>query len=104
MDESGYRPIGDKFKIKSRLYPREIAVSNAWGGRSKIRIDEKQVIFYSADYARKAKADRECALLKAHDLVKNPSKYNKALSYGVAKYVKNLVFRRDNDHKAKTGI
>lgn len=95
LDESGYHHISDEFKIKSRLYPREIAVSNAWGGRSKIRIDEKQVVFYSADYARKAKADRENALLKAHDLVKNPSKYNRSLSYGAAKYVKNLVFDPD---------
>ena len=92
LDPSGYRQIGDGYKIKSRLYPREIAVSNARGGRSKVRIDEKQVVFYSADYDRKAKADREPALLKARDLVKNPSRYNKATSYGAAKYVKNLVF------------
>ena len=92
LDPSGYRQIGDDYKIKSRLYPREIAVSNAKGGRSKVRIDEKQVVFYSADYDRKAKADREPALMKARDLAKNPSKYNKAISYGAAKYVKNLVF------------
>jgi len=92
LNKSGYRQIGDKYRIKSRLYPREIAVSNALGGRTKIRIDEKQVVFYSADYDRKAKADREPALLKAHELVKNPSRYNKATSYGAAKYIKNLVF------------
>lgn len=92
LDPSGYRQIGDDYKIKSRLYPREIAVSNAKGGRSKVRIDEKQVVFYSADYDRKAKANREPALLKARDLVKNPSRYNRAISYGAAKYVKNLVF------------
>jgi len=92
LDESGYRQIGEGYKIKSRLYPREIAVSNVEGGRSKVRIDEKQVVFYSADYDRKAKAEREPALLKARDMVKNPSKYNKAISYGAAKYVKNLVF------------
>jgi thiol-disulfide isomerase/thioredoxin len=92
LDESGYRQISDDYKIKSRLYPREIAVSNVKGGRSKIRIDEKQVVFYSADYDRKAKADRQAALLKAQDLVRNPSQYTKATSYGAAKYVKNLVF------------
>lgn len=92
LNGSGYRQIGDDYKIKSRLYPREIAVSNAKGGRSKVRIDEKQVVFYSADYDRKAKADREAVLMKAQDLVKNPSKYNRAISYGAAKYVKNLVF------------
>src|SRR4030043_740776 len=92
LDLSGYRQPGDDYKIKSRLYPREIAVSNVKGGRSKIRIDEKQIVFYSSNYDRKAKADREPALLKARDLAKNPSKYNKATSYGAAKYLKNLVF------------
>jgi hypothetical protein len=92
LDPSGYRQLKNGFKIKSRLYPREIAVSNAQGGRTRIRIDEKQVVFYSPDYARKAKADREPALLKARGLVKNPSRYNRAIAYGAAKYVKNLVF------------
>ncbi len=92
LDPSSYRQLGDDYKIKSRLYPREIALSNAKGGRSKIRIDEKQIVFYSADYDSKAKADREPALLKARGLAQNPSKYNKATSYGAAKYLKNLVF------------
>jgi len=92
LDPSDYRELTDDYKIKSRLYPREIAISNAAGGRSKVRIDEKQVVFYSSDYDRKAKMDREPALLKALDLAKNPSKYNKATSYGAAKYLKNLVF------------
>jgi thiol-disulfide isomerase/thioredoxin len=92
LDESGYRKLGEDYKIKSRLYPREIAVSNAKGGRSKVRIDEKQVVFYSADYDSKAKAERKAALMKAWDLVNSPAKYHKAISYGAAKYVKNLVF------------
>jgi len=89
---SGYRQLTGDYKIKSRLYPREIAISNAKRGRTKIRVDEKQVVFYSADYDRKAKAEREPALLKAQELVRNPSKYNRATSYGAAKYLKNLVF------------
>ena len=102
LDGSGYRQIGDDYKIKSRLYPREIAVSNAKGGRSKVRIDEKQVVFYSADYDRKAKADREPTILKARDLAKSPSRYNKATSYGAAKYVKNLVFDPDTGEVVTT--
>lgn len=92
LDPRGYKESKDGFRIKSRLYPRKIAVSNQHGGRTKVRVDEKQVIFYSPDYDRKAKQDREQAILKARDLVRNPSKYNKAISYGAAKYVKNLVF------------
>ena len=95
LDESNYRSTGEGFKIKSRLYPREIKVSNANGSKSKVSIDEKQVIFYSSDYDRKAKAEREPALLKARDLINCPSKYNKSTSYGAAKYVKNLTFDKD---------
>jgi transposase len=92
LDESRYRKLVEDYKIKSRLYPREIAVSNAKGGRSKVRIDEKQVIFYSAEYDAKAKADRQAALMKARELVNSPARYNRAISYSAAKYVKNLVF------------
>jgi hypothetical protein len=92
LARGGYRQYGDNFKIKSRLYPREIEVNGIDGKKRKERIPEKQIVFYSADYDRKAKVEREGALLKARDLVGNPAKYNKATSYGAAKYVKNLIF------------
>lgn len=95
FDERGYTWIGDDYKIKSRVYPREISVIGNNGKLMKKRIDEKQIIFYSRDYDRRAKTEREPALLKAMELVKNPGKYNKATSYGAAKYVKNLEYDRE---------
>ena len=95
LDEDGYRLAGEDFKIKSRLYPREISVTDIYGKIKRVRIDEKQIIFYSSQYDRKAKADREAVLFKARDLVNNPSKYNKATAYGAAKYIRNLVFDED---------
>ena len=92
LDEKGYRSLGDDFKIKSRLEPREIWVTSNSGKKIKKVVDEKQVIFYSRKYAMKAKADRAAAIEKAQDLVKKPSKYNKANAYGASKYVKNLTF------------
>jgi transposase len=92
LDETGYRADGDKYRIKSRLYPREIAVGNIQGKQKKVRVDEKQVVFYSRDYDKKAKAEREGVLTKARDLVNNPAKYNRATSYGAAKYVKDIHF------------
>jgi transposase len=50
------------------------------------------VIFYSRDYDKRAKAEREPAVQKARDLIGNPSKYNRATSLGAAKYVKNLTY------------
>jgi hypothetical protein len=95
FDGDGYTWIGDQFKIKSRIYPREITVVGNNNKPMKKRIDEKQIIFYSKDYDRRAKAEREGALLKALELVKNPGKYNKATSYGAAKYVRNLEYDKE---------
>jgi transposase len=92
LDASNYRQESDKYKIKSRVYPREIVIQDKEGISKRLRIAEKQVVFYSEDYARKAKAEREPVLMKARDLVGSPGKYNKATSYGAAKYVKNLQF------------
>lgn len=92
LDDKSYINKGDDFKIKSRLYPREIQVTATNGKKMKKTVHEKQVIFYSPKYAEKAKQDRAAALVKAKDLIKNPAKYNKSTTYGAAKYVKNLTF------------
>jgi transposase len=92
LEDKGYRPHGSEGKIKSRIYPRELSVTDIEGKVKKVRIDEKQVVFYSELYAMRSRTEREGVLLKAHELVDNPSKYNKATSYGAAKYVKNLEF------------
>ena len=93
LDQSDYRDIGqDGFRIKSRIYPREIYVSTLKGKKKKISIDEKHIVFYSPKYAQKAKADREAALSKAQKLISSPSAYARAASYGAAKYVKDLTY------------
>lgn len=95
LNENGYVNKGDGFKIKSRLYPREILVTTTNGKKMKKVVDEKQVVFYSEKYALKAKYERAAAIEKAKDLIKNPTKYNKSTSYGASKYVKNLAFNED---------
>ena len=92
LNQTGYRHMKDGFKIKSRLSPRKIYVTNENGNTKEVPLDEKQVVFYSPDYDRRAKADRMAAVTKAMDLVGNPAKYNRATSYGAAKYVKNLIY------------
>jgi hypothetical protein len=46
LDQNGYIDKGDDFKIKSRLYPREIYVTTGKGKKMKKTVDEKQVIFF----------------------------------------------------------
>ena len=82
------------FKLKSRVIARDINVTSVTGKKVKKTVYEKQVIFWGKKYALKAKREREEILKKAYDLVANPQKYNKATSYGAAKYVKNLKFNK----------
>jgi len=103
LDANGYRQEGEKYRIKSRVYPREITVLDKEGKNKSVRIPEKQVVFYSSDYDKRAKAEREPALMKARELVGNPGKYNKATSYGAAKYVKNLQFDKKTGEIVTTG-
>ena len=97
LDEEGYVYNKDKtYKKKSRLYPREITITkkdkNGKKITTKTTVDEKQVIFWSADYAKRAKAERQPAIEKAKDLIGNIQKYNKKNCVGASKYVKHLVF------------
>lgn len=95
LEESGYIHQSDEYKYKSRLCPRQINVTMSSGRKRKVSVDEKQVVFYSDKYARRAKAERESALLKANDLITSPGKYNRSTSYGAAKYIQNISY--DNE-------
>ena len=99
LNEDGYEYNQDKtYKKKSRRYPREVEYVKTVNGRpvkAKTTVDEKQVIFWSADYAKRAKAERQPAIDKARDLIGNVQKYNKKNCYGASKYVKHLVFDKN---------
>lgn len=95
LDEEGYEWLGKEYKRKSRRYPRTIHVTTTTGKKMDKVADEKQVVFYSEKYAKRAKAERAAALAKAMDLTKNPGSYNRATSYGAAKYVKKVDFDKD---------
>lgn len=58
-------------------------------------VHEKQVIFYSEKYNKRAKAERAAAIAKAQDLISNPGKYSRSTSYGAAGYIKGIDFDKD---------
>ena len=99
LNEDGYVYNKEKtYKKKSRRYPREIEYTKTVNGKevkTKTTVDEKQVVFWSADYAKRAKAERQPAIDKAKDLIGNIRKYNKKNCYGASKYVKHLVFDKN---------
>jgi hypothetical protein len=99
LDEEGYVGLNGKpavrdasFKIKSRRISRDINVSVKSGGKAKKVVYEKQVVFWAQKYADKAAAERNQLVKKAIALVEDPAKYERATSYGAAKYIKDMAF------------
>ena len=97
LDDDGYVWLGKEYKRKSRKYPRTIQVTSTSGKKIKKQVDEKQIVFWSEKYAKRAKAEREATLAKARDLAANPGSYTRATSYGAAKYVKKVDYDKDTD-------
>ena len=102
LDDKGYagasgRPAAEdaSFKIKSRVIARDINVSMRSGKKVKKTVYEKQVVFWSRKYEAKARAERSKLVKKAAELVASPAKYDRATSYGAARYVKNIEFDSD---------
>jgi len=95
LNNDGYEWLGEEYKRKSRKYPRIIQVTSNSGKKLKKTVHEKQVVFWSEKYAKRAKADRAAAIAKAQDLAKNPGSYTRVTSYGAAKYVKKIDYDKD---------
>lgn len=100
IDDNGNEVI---FKHKSRIYPKKMYVTRDDKGLTKngnkrkqtITVDQKQMVYYSQKYADKQKRDRQIVIEKAKDLIKNPSAYTRATSYGAAGYVNNIKFDKE---------
>lgn len=95
LDQDGYEWLGKEYKRKSRLYPRTIQVTSVNGRKMKKTVDEKQVVFYSEKYDKRAKAERAATIAKAQDMISSPSKYSQATSYRASGYIKNIEFDKE---------
>ena len=103
LDENGYEQIGGDYKRKSRIVPVTIQYNSEPGGKKKIQLDQKQVIFYSEKYAKRAKHKRAEVLQKCADLIANPSKYKKTTAQGAAGYISGLAFDKKTGEILDTG-
>jgi hypothetical protein len=85
-DGVGYRG-GEEFKIKSRQSWRTVTVTGEDGRAHDVRVDIKQVAFWSADYDTRAKAERAAVLMKSEKMVESAGAYTHTKRYGAARYV-----------------
>lgn len=95
LREEGYEWLGNEYKRKSRLYPRTIWVTSNSGKKMKKVVHEKQVIFYSEKYDKRAKSERAAVITKAQDLISNPGKYTRNTSHGAVSYIKGIDFDKE---------
>ncbi len=80
------------YKVKSRLEVREIQIAMQSGSQKSVLINEKQVIFWSKNYADKARTERDEVIRKAIDIISNPKKHNKSTEHGAAAYIQNITY------------
>lgn len=86
LENRGYKNMSNEYKFKSRVVNTHIWVTNSQNKRVKVEILQKQVVFYSDKYARKAKKERDKVLNKAKNLIAlKKGKLNK----GAYKYIKD---------------
>ena len=80
------------FKHKSRVYAKKVQIKKDNKRKVNYTVYQKQMIYYSKQYADRQKHERENAIKKAKDLIENPGKYTQATSYGCTKYINNIRF------------
>jgi len=97
LGQSDYRANGEHSKCKSRIYPKEITFTDAQGKKRKQRIDQKQVVFFSQDYADKARYERSRTVAKAKRYLQSPSILTRAMTYSAAGYIKGIQFNDDGE-------
>lgn len=103
LSDEGYEWLGTEYKRKSRLSPRTIHVTATNGKKILKTVHEKQVVFYSEKYDRRAKAERAAVIAKAKDMLSHPGRYTRASSHGAAGYIKNIQFDKDTGEIMDTG-
>lgn len=98
-DDSGYIEMYDPesgeltFKYKSRTTPRYIKVSvydsetQQEVGTTKVKINERQIVFWSKDYAERQKYERDKVLEKTKKLIGSKSEGANTIKFGARKYI-----------------
>ena len=90
----GYEKKHAYFKHKSRIYPKEITIKRDGKRNTKVRTDQKQMVYYSKKYADKQKHDRNQMIERAKDIINNPQKYDRLSCKGAKSYINNIKFNK----------
>lgn len=92
--------VGDEnFHIKDRIAKKTVAVTGPEGKRKRIDIDVRQVAFWSADFARRACAERAAVIGKSLGALRR-SGAGAAKAHGALRYVKDTAVNTETGELA----
>lgn len=100
LNANDYKDMGYEYKFKSRVVNTNIWITNAKGKKVQVEIKQKQVVFYSEKYARKARKDRQKVLDKANKLIKLKKG---SLNKGAYKYIKDEYLDKETGEILEKG-
>ena len=93
LDRDGYTRSGDgSFMYKSRLQPRDIRVETMDGRQRLVRINERQIVFWSEKYSTKQGHERERAVGKALDRTSASGEGSVLNNHAGNRYIKKVIF------------
>ena len=92
LNEEGYIHSENGFKIKSRIVSTKIWITDIHNRRKQVDVEQKQIVFYSPDYDKKAKHERNRVIEKARKLI---SRNQTAPKNGSYKYLKKEKIDRE---------
>lgn len=98
LNDQGYKETYDKddnlvYKVKSRIDHEKEIIINIDGKTKRVNIPQKQIIFYSRDYALKTKLERERAIERTLKNFKVESIHKKDLYGHISKYVEETYYK-----------
>lgn len=84
------------FIHKSRIVNKTIKIVKDDKRKIPVNIRQKQMVYFSFKYKMKQRYEREKTIEKAKSIIKSPSKYNKATSFGACNYINNIAYNKED--------
>ena len=86
------------YKIKSEIDDYDVNITNQLNGqKTKIKLRQKRIVFWSKDFADKAKYERSKLIEKAKQIIANPASYLKATVGDAASYIKEIKYDKNGE-------
>lgn len=96
IKDSNCRDLHDIKMMKSRTIGKSIKIKAENGSRThSITIKQKQIVYFSLKFKKRAQHERQNAVEKAKRMIINPGSYASATNYGANQYVKAYIQNKE---------